>query len=207
MTKKKIDWSKEELVIENERSLSRWVLRLAYLVQMQDRIFLSNVVLFTNMKITEHQWKSVLTYMVQTEYQVKLMECVLFKRHDLDLMLLNIDFDSLSWAKKQTYQWFKDLPRQLMYDHGYVLDEKTFNYILGDEEVNSSNIVDVPKLNNEMRNKAKEYTESWFDTKYNQEKNEMEKHKVNKDDFNDLLNMWYTEYEWYPDDKIACFNW
>ncbi len=48
MTNEKIDWSKKELVIENNRMLSRWVLRLAYMVQMQDRIFLSNVIYYWN---------------------------------------------------------------------------------------------------------------------------------------------------------------
>lgn len=207
MTNEKIDWSKKELVIENNRMLSRWVLRLAYMVQMQDRIFLSNVILFTGIRKTKHQFKSVLTYMVQTEYQLKLMECVLFRRHDLSLMLLDIDFNSLSWAKKQTYEWFKTLPRQLMYDHGYVLDSKTFNYILGDVGINAANIVDVPKIADETKEKAREYAKSWFKEKYSQEAKEMKKHEVNEDDFDNLMDMWYTEFEWYPDDKLSCFNW
>lgn len=76
MTNEKIDWSKKELVIENNRMLSRWGLRLAYMVQMQDRIFLSNVILFTGIRTTKHQFKSVLTYMVQTEYQIKLINVI-----------------------------------------------------------------------------------------------------------------------------------
>ncbi|MCT7696900.1 hypothetical protein [Lactobacillus crispatus] len=207
MNEKKIDWSKKELIVTNERGLSRWVLRLAYLVQMQDRLFLSNVVLFTGQNATKHQWQSVLTYMIQTEYQINLMECVLFKRHDLDLMLIDIDFNSLQWAKEQTFAWFKELPRQLMYDHGYVLDSKTFNYLLGDEEINKTNIVDVPKLNSEIRAKARDYAKSWFEEKYNKEKAQMKKHEVHKDDFKNLLDMWYTEYEWYTDDDLHYLTW
>lgn len=202
----KTNWKNKKLLIENNRPLNRWILRLAYLIQVRQRMLITQIELFNQNKLSKEQWKAAFIYLMQSTYQEKIVRTVLFERRDLDLLLTDVDCNTLANAKKDTLKWFNNLPKTFLNLHGIKKDLATFNQLLADSETNQFG-VGLPRPKQEIIDESNRFTQQWFEEKYNNYTKLMHENLIKKDDFYTLLNMVIGELEFLPDDQLAVTFW
>jgi hypothetical protein len=202
----KYDWSEKKLNIENNRPLNRWILRLSYLVQLKQRLLISQIALFNQNKLSKKEWYKVFVYLLQSEYNESLIKTILFEKDDIDLLLSNVDKYTLTDAKNKAYNWFKNLPKNYMFQHGIKLDDETFNKILSDSTTNSCG-VKMPKPSQEIIQEADNFTKEWFNEIYDKYVKKMKANKIDKSDFHTLLNMFIEAYEFRTTEQLAVTFW
>ena len=202
----KNDWKTKKLLIENNRPLNRWILRLSYLIQVRQRILITQIELFNQNDLDAKQWRSSFIYLIQSTYQEQIVKTVLFERKDLDLLLTNVDCRTLANAKKNTWKWFNELPETFLNLHGIKKDLNTFNHLLADNETNQFG-VRLPRPKQTIIDESNRCTKEWFEKKYDEYTSLMYENHIKKDDFNTLLNMVIGEFEFLPDEQLEVTFW
>jgi len=202
----KQDWKNKKLVIENNRPLNRWILRLAYLIQVRQRMLITQIELFNQSHLSEEKWHSAFIYLLQSIYQEEIVRTILFEKQDLSLLLTDVDRHTLASSKKNTWKWFNDLPEDFLFSHGIKQDSATFNQLLADSETNQFG-VGLPRPKQEVIEESNNFTKQWFEEKFDQYTTLMIKNGVKKEDFTTLLTMLLGDFEFLPDEQLAVTFW
>lgn len=200
----------EEVVTDN-RCLNRWILRVAYLMQNKQKQFLANVLLFTeeSKKVDNDQWHRLMVFMVQSIYITKLVDKAVFNLESgINLFCSNADMESINEAKKEAYNWYMNIPAEAFNFQDIKQTKDDFELLIGDTKT-SYEWLTLPKISEDIQNKAKDTAIDYFFNLYENNSKLMQENKIHKDnlDAEELLNMPLTSLEWTTKEKLEVMAW
>ncbi|WP_279037908.1 hypothetical protein [Lactobacillus taiwanensis] len=198
-----------ELVLENNRFLNKWVLRLAAELQSRYSEYITEMMLYTPFELTLSQWRQLLIYDIQTKYEVNMIHQVLFDPEYYGKEIY-LDFEAVSAKKEkkvklETFEWFKKMPSDILMKYGVRQDIDAFGDLLSDDYAQQQTL-DIPPIPQEFIKSAKEYVYKFF---LNMPLAYLSDNQVTKteEDFKKLLEMDLISFELLSSLKLSTINW
>lgn len=197
------------LELETNRTLTRWILRLANELQMRCATSADEILLFDNPSILNKNWTNLFYYLVHTKYAIELIDYVLFTENKFDkndsIELERLTDSDLCQIFNNTYEWYKKLPINALKIHNIDNSEKMFQEILSDER-SSLCAINRPLISSQITVMAQETTKKWF---YAIPDMYLKKYAINQTekDFYNLLSLKSLELERIDSTILEIMNW